>query len=112
MARLIDVNGNVSPVQPAQGGRFQVRELEHLVGSRMIDTVFLSSGEIMIVVRSGKNLRLPGNSLASKLWANDQQEVYTSDRLVGPVVVISKDELPEILLRATLDTYYENTSSG
>jgi hypothetical protein len=104
MARCIPVNGDEFPVQPAQGERFQIQELENLIGDQ-VDTLPLEGGNVMFFARTGRILNLPVNRTASMIVQTDPVGKVNLDQpIVGPVVIISQDEFPA--LTSTLQAYY------
>lgn len=86
VGRIIRANGRVELVEPKDGKKFSLDELQAVVGG-YIELVRLSRGRDMWINEEGKLNELPINLAATKLW----HEVYgPNDIIVGDVMVTGK----------------------
>ena len=82
MAKLYEVNGNVSELTPANGSDFELEELRKIVGGD-IEIIYLPK-KYLIVNEDGRDLGLLYNCTASEKFGFE---------LVGPVLEVRKGEV-------------------
>jgi hypothetical protein len=74
MATLIDPDGNVTEVSPANGSTFSLEELQAFVGG-YIQIIGVSNDRLCVMNEEGKLIGLPPNlpatAIVDSLWADD-----------------------------------------
>lgn len=88
MATLIKSNGKEQTVSPQKGKSFKLKELQEFVGG-YIETIPVSTNQLMVVNEEGKLLRLPFNQKAT----NIALENCVIDAIVGDVLICMSNEI-------------------
>lgn len=85
MADCIKVGGSVTKVSPANGSHFMLEELQKYVGG-YIEPIRFPDGRVMLVNEEG---------LIHSLLFNHTASILTGRRLVGDVIILTKQEWKE-----------------
>lgn len=88
---LYRTDGTIIPVAPANGVHWTLRELQGLVGGKVIEQCCTIDGRIMVINEGGKIVKpmLPLNKEATRIYQHGRV-----DPIVGPAVVV--DSLSEL----------------
>lgn len=89
MAELIKANGLQLDVDPKNGKKFELEELQGYVNG-YIEAIFLDDDTVMVVNEEGKLLGLPYNQLASIKFL---QEKGYHEPIVGDVLVCKRNQI-------------------
>ena len=88
MATLIKSNGEEQQVSPKKGKAFKLKELQDFVGG-YIETISVSTNQLMVINEEGKFLRLPQNQKATEIAF----ENCVIDVIVGDVLICMSNEI-------------------
>ncbi len=106
-ALLIKTNGSILTVEPKNGVRFMLEELQEYVGG-LIDIQDLPDGRVIYLNDEGKMIGLPKNSVATEIWKRaypiSEYPDNNDELIVGDILLFEKtdDELQDILAELTL----------
>ena len=89
MAELIKADGQRQKVEPKNGEKFKLEELQGYVDG-YIEAIFLDDDTVMVVNEEGKLLGLPYNQLASIKFL--QAKGY-HEPIVGDVLVCKRNQM-------------------
>lgn len=89
MAELIKADGQRQKVEPKNGEKFNLEELQVYVDG-YIEAIFLDDDTVMVVNEEGKLLGLPYNQLASIKFL---QEKGYHEPIVGDVLVCKRNQM-------------------
>lgn len=87
---IIQADGTIKEVEPADGKFFSLDELQKAVGG-YIESIHLECGCIMFVNEEGKLNDLPLNQNATDLFVLSR--VYSDDVIVGNVIVAAASKV-------------------
>ena len=86
-ARRITTSGAIIAVEPADGKRFKLGEIQKLVGSS-VHGITLPNGELMFLDEDGKTKQKPPNPAATQIF-NGHFPRLLRGMILGNVVIIS-----------------------
>ena len=89
MAKIIKANGIETETKPKNGTDFKLEELKEIVGG-WVELVWLPLGKIMAVNEDGKNMNLPINEKATKIY---REAFAYPDYIVGDVLLCNDEEI-------------------
>lgn len=89
MAELIKADGKRQKVEPKNGKKFELEELQGYVKG-YIEAIFLDDDTVMVVNEDGKLFGLPYNQLASTKFL---QEKGYHEPIVGDVLVCKRNQI-------------------
>ncbi|MFA5168847.1 MAG: DUF3846 domain-containing protein [Candidatus Omnitrophota bacterium] len=91
---LITTDTKVKIVEPKDGKRFTLEELQGFVGGR-VDIQTLPDFSVIYVNDDGKNIGLPKNAIATEIWKAAypiEKYPHNNDQLiVGDVLILSEE---------------------
>lgn len=90
MAILIEVTGDIKPVQPTNGESFKLDEAQKMVGG-YVEVIRLTNNQILLINEEGKLEALGRNAYATQL-ALASRAIYPNDYIVGSVVLCNDQE--------------------
>lgn len=88
MAVLIKINGEEENISPRNGQTFELKELQELVGG-YIETIPVSTNQLMVLNEEGKLDGLPYNQKATEIAFKN----CVFDWIVGNVVICMIEEI-------------------
>lgn len=88
MAHLIKSTGEEVQISPQKGAFFKLKELQELVGG-YIETIPVSTDQLMVINEEGKLDGLPYNQRATEIAI----ENCVFDRIVGDVLICMSNEV-------------------
>lgn len=89
MAELIKADGQRQKVEPKNGEKFKLEELQGYVDG-YIEAIFLDDDTVMVVNEEGKLLGLPYNQLASIKFLHEKGY---HEPIVGDVLVCKRNQM-------------------
>ena len=88
---IVKPDGSKHCITPKNGSKFELEELQELVGG-YIEVVRLSDSQSMIINENGKLYDLEHNAEASVI-AHSYRAIFDSDFIVGDAVIINNEQL-------------------
>lgn len=88
MATLIKSNGKEQEISPKKGKSFKLKELQNLVGG-YIETISVSTNQLMVINEEGKLRKLPFNQKATEIALENS----VIDAIVGDVLICMSNEI-------------------
>ena len=92
MANFIKTDSTYVEVQPKNGKKFSLKELQEYVGGYIELITLPNTNEYMVINEEGKIMNLPENGFASAI-AQDQTAIYEDDYIAGDVLIIKQNEI-------------------
>ena len=89
MAILMKTNGGVENVNPKDGKKFTLEELQGFVGG-LIEAITLEQGDVAFINEEGKLTGMEKNEKATEMV---QGILFPDDFIAGPMLVCKSDEV-------------------
>lgn len=90
MATLITASGEQKQIDPANGGRFTLDELNGLVGGD-VEILLLANHRLMVLNEDGKGIGLPRNPSATVMAVG--AGIADEDFIVGDVLICDQSQI-------------------
>ena len=92
MANLIKTDITYTDVQPKNGKKFTLKELQEYVGGYIELITLPKTKEYMVINEEGKIHELPENGFATAI-AQDQNAIMPTDYIAGNALIIKQNEI-------------------
>ena len=92
MANFIKTDSTYVEVQPKNGKKFSLKELQEYVAGYIELIELPITNEYMIINEEGKIMNLPENRFATAI-VNDQKVIMPHDYIAGDALIIKQNEI-------------------